>query len=132
MQKAQEVEKKPELVTIEGLQFKGYQMDLIKFLVQIYEIGDVNEFIIETVLTSCLTKIRGMNIPEKRNQLERDGYKDIREKVVVLSGPPAEVLLDNVVSDDSGRVYAFSDESVPGLSVAGIWTRTVRKIEKEN
>ncbi|MGH9985377.1 MAG: hypothetical protein ACRD8W_15660 [Nitrososphaeraceae archaeon] len=135
MQKAQETIKQnneSQSVTIEGLQFKKYQMDLIKFLARIYNIGDVNEFITETVLTSCLAKIRGMNFPEERNQLERDGYKDIREKVMVLSGPPAEVLLDNVVSDDSAKVYAFRDESVSGLSVAGIWTRTVKKVEKEN
>ena len=98
MQKAPVLENKQikELVTVEGLQFKQYQMDIIKFLAQIYnteKIGDENQFLTETILTGCLVKMRSLSMDKEREQLGQDGYKYIREKEMVISGAPAEVLL---------------------------------------
>jgi hypothetical protein len=123
-----------ELVTVDGLQFKKYQIDLIKFLAQIYntdKLGDVNQFIMDTTLTDCVRKIRSLSCDKERDQLSEDGYKDIREKVIVLSGASAEVLLDNIVSGPTGWSYEFTNESVAGLSVVGVWRRTVRKVSKK-
>lgn len=66
---------------------------------------------------------------KEREQLGQDGYKYIREKEMVISGAPAEVLLNNVISGPAtGWSYEFSDESVSGMSAIGIWRRNVKKV----
>jgi hypothetical protein len=83
-------------------------------------------------LTDCVRKVRSLSRDKDRDQLKQDGYKDIREKVIVLSVAPAEVLLNNVTSGHTGWSYEFSDESMAGLSVVGIWMRTAKKVTKKD
>jgi hypothetical protein len=52
-----ELRKEPEMVTVNGLQFKRYQMSWIREMAKRYNHGSVNEFIINIVLTDLLGKL---------------------------------------------------------------------------
>ncbi|HET6730407.1 MAG TPA: hypothetical protein VFH04_02285 [Nitrososphaeraceae archaeon] len=54
--------KEPELViTVNGLQFKKYQMSWIRDMAVKYNRGNVNEFIKDTVLTALLIKLEKLH-----------------------------------------------------------------------
>ncbi|MPZ04853.1 MAG: hypothetical protein GEU26_00260 [Nitrososphaeraceae archaeon] len=95
--------KEPELVTVNGLQFKKYQMSWLRDMAIRYNHGSVNEFIIDVVLTDLLIKLEklyGNNACRYpypiREKLKEEGYEGNLEKIFKLTGAPGEVVLDNI------------------------------------
>jgi hypothetical protein len=95
--------KEPELVTVNGLQFKKYQMSWIRDMAVKYNRGNVNEFIKDTVLTALLIKLDKLHgngtcchpYPV-REKLKENGYESSLKKVFEVTGAPGEVVLDNI------------------------------------
>lgn len=95
--------KEPELVTVNGLQFKRYQMSWIREMAKRYNHGSVNEFIINIVLTDLLSKLEKLYGNDAcrypypiREKLKEEGYQSSLEKVFKLSGAPGKVVLDDL------------------------------------
>jgi hypothetical protein len=69
-----------ELVSINGLKFKPYQMQCIEVLARLEGYGDVkkwlNEKIISHILVPLLNGCSKDFAREMLDKLERDGYKD--------------------------------------------------------
>jgi hypothetical protein len=94
---------RPDLVIVNGLQFKKYQMFWIRDMAKKYNHGNVNEFIIDTVLTDLLIRLEKLYGKDScrypypiREKLKEEGYKSSLEKVFKLSGVRDEVVLDDL------------------------------------
>jgi len=95
--------KKQEVVTVNGLQFKKYQMSWLRDMAVRYNHGSVNEFIIDIVLTDLLIKLEkfygnsACPYPYPiREKLKEEGYEGNLEKIFKLTWAPGEVVLDNI------------------------------------
>jgi hypothetical protein len=93
----------PELVTVNGLQFKKYQMSWIQDMAKKYNHGSVNEFIIDTVLTDLLIRLEKLygnsacRYPYPvREKLKEEGYQSSFEKAFKLSGARGKMVLDDL------------------------------------
>ena len=98
-----ELRKEPEVVTVNGLQFKKYQMSWIRDMAKKYNHGSVNEFIIDTVLTDLLIRLERLHGNDAcrypypiREKLKEEGYQSSLEKVFKLSGARGKVVLDDL------------------------------------
>jgi hypothetical protein len=98
-----ELRKEPELVNVNGLQFKKYQMSWIRDMAKKYNHGNVNEFIIDAVLTDLLTKLEKLYGKDAcrypypiREKLKEEGYQSSLGKVFKLSGARGKVVLDDL------------------------------------
>jgi len=98
-----ELRKEPDLVTVNGLQFKKYQMSWIRDMAKMYNHGSVNEFIIDTVLTALLIKLEKLSGNDScrytypiREKLKEEGYQSSLENVFRLSGTLGKVVLDDL------------------------------------
>jgi hypothetical protein len=97
------VKKRQELVTVNGLRFKKYQMSWIRDMANKNNHQSVNEFIIDVVLTDLLSKLEklyGENACRYpypiRERLKEEGYRSTLEKAFKLSDGPGNVVLDNL------------------------------------
>ena len=97
------VKKRQELVTVNGLRFKKYQMSWIRDMAKKNNHRSVNEFIIDVVLTDLLSKLEklyGENACRYpypiRERLKEEGYCSTGEKVFKLSDSPGKVVLDDL------------------------------------
>lgn len=95
--------KEQEVVTVNGLQFKKYQMSWLRDMAVRYNHGSVNEFIIDIVLTDLLNKLEKLygnsacRYPYPiREKLKEEGYEGNLEKIFKLKGAPGQVVLDNI------------------------------------
>lgn len=74
----EELNKEPELVSIEGLQFKPYQMDCMRDLAQMNKYGNVNEWLRDAILLNILIpklEVIYENYGEPLlEKLKQDGY----------------------------------------------------------
>jgi hypothetical protein len=98
-----ELRNEPELVTVNGLQFKKYQMSWIRDMAKKHNYGSVNEFIINTVLTDLLIRLEKLHGNDAcrypypiREKLKEEGYLSSLEKVSKLSGARSKVVLDDL------------------------------------
>jgi hypothetical protein len=98
-----ELRKEPDLVTVDGLHFKKYQMSWIRDMAKKYNHGSVNEFIIDTVLTDLLIKLEKLYGNDAcrypypiREKLKEEGYHSSLEKVFKLSRGHGKVVLDDL------------------------------------
>lgn len=98
-----ELRKEPEVVTVNGLQFKKYQMSWIRDMAKKYNHGSVNDFIINTVLTDLLFKLEKLYGNDAcrypypiREKLKEEGYQSSLEKLFNLSGARCSVVLDDL------------------------------------
>lgn len=98
-----EVRNEPELVTVNGLRFKKYQMAWIRDMAKKYNHGSVNEFIIDTVLSDLLIRLEKLYGNDAcrysypiREKLKEEGYQSSLEKVFKLSGAHGKVVLDDL------------------------------------
>lgn len=98
-----ELRNEPELVTVNGLQFKKYQMSWIRDMAKKHNYGSVNEFIIDTVLTDLLIRLEKLHGNDAcryphpiREKLKEEGYLSSLEKVSKLSGARSKVVLDDL------------------------------------
>lgn len=110
----------PELVTVNGLQFKKYQMSWLRDMAVRYNHGSVNEFIIDIVLTDLLIKLEklyGNNACRYpypiREKLKEEGYEGNLDKIFKVTGAPGEVILDNIeeITDDNLQPESCSLDS---------------------
>ena len=97
------VKKRQELVTVNGLRFKKYQMSWIRDMAKKNNHRSVNEFIIDVVLTDLLSKLEklyGENACRYpypiRERLKEEGYCSTVEKAFKLSDSPGKVVLDDL------------------------------------
>jgi hypothetical protein len=98
-----ELTKEPDLVTVNGVQFKKYQMSWIRDMAIKYNHGNVNEFIIDAVLTDLLMKLEKLYGNDAcrypypiREKLKEEGYQSSLEKVFKTSGARGKVVLDDL------------------------------------
>ena len=98
-----ELRNEPELVTVNGLQFKKYQMSWIRDMAKKHNYASVNEFIIDTVLTDLLVRLEKLHGNDAcrytfpiREKLKEEGYLSSLEKVSKLSGARSKVVLDDL------------------------------------
>jgi len=98
-----ELRNEPELVTVNGLQFRKYQMSWIRDMAKKYNYGSVNEFIIDTVLTELPIRLEKLHRNDAcrypyptREKLKEVGYLSGLEKVSKLSGARSKVVLDDL------------------------------------
>jgi hypothetical protein len=77
-----EARKEIELVTVNGLRFKKYQMSWIRDMARKYNHGNVNEFIIDIVLTDLLSRLENLYGSDAcrypypiREKLREEGYQ---------------------------------------------------------
>lgn len=112
--------REPELVTVNGLQFKKYQMSWLRDMAVRYNHGSVNEFIIDIVLTDLLIKLEklyGNNACRYpypiREKLKEEGYEGNLDKIFKVTGAPGEVILDNIeeITDDNLQPESCSLDS---------------------
>ena len=95
--------KEQEVVTVNGLQFKKYQMSWLRDMAVRYNHGSVNEFIIDIVLKDLLDKLEKLHGKNAcrypypiREKLKEEGYEGNLEKIFKLTGAPGQVVLDNI------------------------------------
>ncbi|MGC1132543.1 MAG: hypothetical protein WA941_06955 [Nitrososphaeraceae archaeon] len=95
--------KEQEVVTVNGLQFKKYQMSWLRDMAVRYNHGSVNEFIIDIVLKDLLDKLESLHGNNAcrypypiREKLKEEGYEGNLEKIFKLRGAPGQVVLDNI------------------------------------
>jgi len=95
--------KEQDVVTVNGLQFKKYQMSWLRDMAVRYNHGSVNELIIDIVLTDLLNKLEKLygnsacRYPYPiREKLKEEGYEGNLEKIFKLTGATGQVVLDNI------------------------------------
>ena len=98
-----EAREKIELETVNGLRFKRYQMSWIRDMARKYNQGNVNEFIINIVLTDLVSRLEKLYGSDAcrypypiREKLKEEGYQSNLEKLFNHNGAPGEIVLDNL------------------------------------